>query len=148
MTHSWRRTVESPEQLGALVYELGNMRQPFTVTVQRGKGRSMDQSALAWKWAAEIAAHFGDRTKNEIWAEMKLEIGVPLLREHDPEFREVYDKHIKPLTYEAKLALMQPPIDFPITRQMLAPVMSLFMDQVLQRWTREGVFLTKPEDGQ
>jgi hypothetical protein len=71
-----------------------------------------------------------------------------LLREHDPEFREIYDTHIKPLTYEAKLALMQPPIDLPVTRRMTAPVMSLFMDQVFQRWTREGVFLTKPEDGQ
>jgi hypothetical protein len=88
MTHSWRRTVESPEQLGALVYELGNMRQPFTVTVQRGKGRSLDQNALAWKWAQQIAAHFGDRTTNEVWGSMKLETGVPLLREHDPEFRE------------------------------------------------------------
>lgn len=141
-----RRTIETSEQLGALVYELGNMRHPFTVTIARGKGRSLDQNALAWKWAGEIAAHLGDRTANDVWAYNKLHHGVPLLREHDEEFRAVYDERIRPLAYEAKLALMAPPIDLPVTRRMTTPIMTAFIDAVFTDWNAKGVALTQPEE--
>ena len=140
-----RRTVETPAQLGALVHELGSMRQPFTVTVARGRGRSLDQNALAWKWAGEVAAHMGDRTANEVHALNKLHFGVPILREEDDEFRAVYDERIKPLAYEAKVALMAPPIDLPVTRRMTAPAMTRYMDAVSQHWRAQGVVLTDPE---
>ena len=140
-----KRVVVTPQQLDALQRELAGTPRPFTVTIQAGRGRGLSQNALAWKWAQEIAAHLGDVTANEVWAHNKLHHGVPILRETDPEFARVYDERIKPLSYEAKIALMGPPIDLPVTRQMTVAVMSRFMDAVFQEWTKRGVVLTRPE---
>ena len=140
-----RRTVHDSRGLGALVHELGCMPQPFTVTIKAGRDRSLSQNALAWKWAGQIAAHYGDRTPNEVHAHNKLHHGVPIRRETDPDFAEVYDARIKPLTYEAKLALMAPPIDLPVTRDMQVREMTRFMEAVREAWTARGVVLTDPE---
>lgn len=124
---------------------ISNMVPPFTVTVKRGKPRSLDQNALAWKWAGEIAAARGDVTPNEAHGFNKLHFGVPIRRETDYDFAEKYDRIIKPLPYEAKLALMQPPIDLPVTRDFKVPEMTRFMDAVRAHWSGEGVRLTDPE---
>lgn len=139
------RTVYNSQGLAALYQELGCLPHPFSVTIRLGKGRSLSQNALAWKWAGEIAAHFGDRTANEVHAYNKLHHGVPIRRETDEEFRAVYDERIKPLPYEAKLALMAPPIDLPVTRDMKVKEMTLFMDAVRLEWEQRGVVLTDPE---
>ena len=141
-----RRTVFDSRQLAALVAELGNLPHPFTVSVAVGRGRSLNQNALAWKWAGEVADHFGDRTANEVHAYNKLHHGVPIRRETDPDFAEVYDARIKPLPYEDKLALMAPPIDLPVTRDLKVKDMQRFLDAVALEWTRQGVPLTIPED--
>lgn len=141
------RTVENSEHLAALFHFLGDMPHPFTVTVSKGKKRSLDQNALCWKWAGEIAAHLGDQTANEIHAYNKLHFGVPILREHDEEFREAYDEQIKPLTYEAKLAIMAPPLDLPVTRRMKTGAMTQYLDTLVAYWRSQGVILTIPEEG-
>lgn len=140
-----RRAVYDSAGLGRLVHELGCLPQPFTVTIKVGRERSLSQNALAWKWAGEIAAHLGDQTANEIHAFNKLHHGVPIRRETDPAFAEVYDARIKPLPYEAKLALMAPPIDLPVTRDMKVKEMTRFMDAVRLHWLSQGVTLTDPE---
>lgn len=141
-----KRAVFDSAGLGALIHELGCLPHPFTVTIKAGRDRSLSQNALAWKWAGEIAAHFGDRTPNEVHAQNKLHHGVPIRRETDPDFCAVYDERIKPLTYEAKLALMAPPIDLPVTRDMKVKEMTRFMDAVRAEWEGRGVILTDPED--
>jgi len=140
-----RRTVYDSAGLGALIHELGCLPHPFTVTIKAGRDRSLSQNALAWKWAGEIAAHFGDRTANEVHAMNKLLHGVPIRRETDPAFAEVYDERIKPLPYEAKLAIMAPPIDLPVTRDMRVKEMTRFMDAVRLYWQAQGVTLTDPD---
>lgn len=140
-----RRTVYDSAGLGRLIHELGCLPHPFTVTIKTGRDRSLSQNALAWKWAGEIAAHLGDRTANEVHAHNKLHHGVPIRRETDPAFAEVYDERIKPLPYEAKLALMAPPIDLPVTRDMRVREMTRFMDAMREAWAAQGVMLTDPE---
>jgi hypothetical protein len=140
-----KRTVYDSAGLGRLVHELGCLPHPFSVTIRTGRDRSLSQNALAWKWAGEIAAHLGDRTANEVHAHNKLHHGVPIRRETDDDFRRVYDERIKPLTYEAKLALMAPPIDLPVTRDMKVKEMTRFMDAVREAWAAQGVALTDPE---
>lgn len=140
-----KRTVFDSQGLGALVYELGCLPHPFTVTIKTGRDRSLSQNALVWKWAGEIAAHYGDRTANEVHAYNKLHHGVPIRRETDPDFADVYDERIKPLSYEAKLALMAPPIDMPVTRDMRVKEMTRFMDAVREAWAAQGVVLADPE---
>ena len=128
-----------------VIRHIGNMVPPFVVTVKRGKPRTTDQNALAWKWAGEIAAALGDRTSNQIHGYNKLHFGVPIRRETDEDFAEKYDAIIKPLTYEAKIALMQPPIDLPVTRDFKVAEMTRFMDAVREHWAGEGITLTDPE---
>lgn len=140
-----RRTVYNSQHLAALYAELGNLPHPFTVTIKVGRNRSIDQNALAWKWAGEIAAHFGDRTANEVHAENKLRFGVPIKRETDADFRRIYDARLKHYTYEQKLEFMAPPIDLPVTRDFKVKEMTRFLDDVRAYWTREGVYLTIPE---
>jgi len=140
-----KRTVFDARGLDALFREIECLPHPFTVAIKAGRDRSLSQNALAWKWAGEIAAHYGDRTANEVHAHNKLHHGVPIRRETDPAFAEVYDARIKPLTYEAKLALMAPPIDLPVTRDMRVREMVRFMDAVREAWSARGVVLTDPE---
>jgi len=140
-----RRPVFDSPALDALIQELRGLPLPFTVTVREGKGRSDRQNRLMWEWAKQIAAHYGDRTANEVHAHNKLHHGVPIRRETDPAFAEVYDERIKPLPYEAKLALMAPPIDLPVTRDMRVREMTRFMDAVREAWAAQGVVLTDPE---
>lgn len=141
-----RRAVSNPKELAWLIHELGNLPHPFSVSVAIGRRRTLNQNALAWKWAGEIAAHFGDRTANEVHAHNKLHHGVPIRRECDADFAEVYDAKIKPLPYETKLAIMAPPIDLPVTRGMKVKEMQRFLDAVALEWTGQGVTLTIPED--
>lgn len=133
------------DSIAPAVLHISNMQPPFTVTVKKGKPRSLDQNALAWKWAGEISAWRGDITPNQAHAYNKLHFGVPIRRETDDDFAEKYDRIIKPLPYEAKLALMQPPIDLPVTRDFKAAEMTRFMDDVLAHWTGQGAVLTDPE---
>lgn len=141
-----RRTIFSPADRDRLFAEITAQPLPLTVTITAGRGRGLTQNALAWKWAGEIAAYRGDVTANEVHAMNKLHHGVPIRRETDPDFAEVYDSRIKPLPYEAKLALMAPPIDLPVTRDMRVSEMTRFLDAVRLHWQAEGVGLTIPED--
>jgi hypothetical protein len=141
-----RRTIFTPHDRDRLFAEIAAQPLPLTVTLSAGRGRGLSQNALAWKWAGEIAAHYGDRTANEVHAHNKLHHGVPIRRETDPDFAEVYDAKIKPLTYETKLAIMAPPIDLPVTRDMKVTEMTRFLDAVRLEWQSRGVALTIPED--
>jgi hypothetical protein len=140
-----RRTLHTPADRTRLFAEITAHPLPMTVTLAQGRGRGLSQNALAWKWAGEIAAHYGDRTANEVHAHNKLHHGIPIRRETDPEFAEVYDARIKPLPYEAKLALMASPIDLPVTRDMRVREMTRFLDAVRLEWQSRGVALTIPE---
>jgi len=140
-----RRDVLDGRSLSALMHEIGCLPLPFAVTIKVGRQRSLSQNALAWKWAGEIAAHYGDRTANEVHAYNKLHHGVPIRRETDPDFARVYDERIKPLPYESKLALMAPPIDLPVTRDMRVHEMTRFMDAVREAWAAQGVMLLDPD---
>jgi len=116
---------------------------PITVAWKEGIHRSTDQNALAWKWAEEISIQKGDMTAQEVHSHNKLHHGVAI-RKEDEDFRAVYDRVIRPLSYEDKLAIMAPPIDFPVTRDMGIRQMTRFLDAVRAEWVAQGVVLTLP----
>jgi len=118
---------------------------PFTVSIAKGKKRSVEQNSLQRKWNIEIADQLGDQTPEEIRAYNKLTIGVPILREENEDFREKYDRIIKPMSYENKLAIMAEPLDFPVTRLMTMKQKSRFLDEVARHWSEKGILLTMPE---
>lgn len=107
--------------------------------------RSTAQNRLSFFWYKHIAVEFGDRTAEDVRAYCKLHIGVPIRRE-DEVFREVYDRVIRPLSYEEKLELMRPPIDFPVTRDMSTKAMTRYLGDMEQHFAEQGIVLPRPDD--
>src|SRR5690606_26105095 len=87
-----------------LVIELiKSYKLPFTVQITKGKNRSIEQNKLQRLWLNEAAEQLGDDTAEGYRAYCKLHFGVPILRGENEEFREAYDKIIRPHSYEDKL---------------------------------------------
>lgn len=113
------------------------------VVRKRQTKRSTDQNRLQRKWLAEAGAQ-GDMTPEEYRGYCKLHFAVPMLRWELPEFRERYDRIIRPLPYEQKLELMQEPLDFPCTRLMNKDQKTRYLDAMYQHFTGLGFRLTDP----
>ena len=103
--------------------------------------RSIDQNRLQFQWFNDLAKQ-GDQTAPEYRAEAKLMFGVPILRAADETFREVYDKLIRPLSYEDKLSLMAEPVDFPITSKMNVETMTKYLTKMSDHYLQNGYELT------
>ena len=125
------------------LHKLGEEHFPMTIAVYRGRTRyrSLNQNALAWDWYRQIANWRGDHTVNEVRAECKLRIGIPILRAENPEFREQYDAALKGLPYAAKLKLMVEPVNFPVSSIMTVKQMSSYLDCIQREWAERGLFL-------
>lgn len=142
MTSHVCRTPEDMERLSRL---LASRKLPITVSIASGALRTAEQNKLQRKWAAEASEQLGDRTPEDVRAWCKLHIGVPIMREGNAEFREKYDRIIKPLPYSVKLECMAEPIDFPVTRQMTMKQKTEYLDGVFKALSEQGVILTMPD---
>lgn len=121
---------------------LGNLKLPITVEWTLGCDRSAEQNRLQFLWAREAAEQRGDRTPEEQRNEWKLRFGVPIMREDSPEFREVYDRLIKPLSYEQKLKAMEL---ISVTSLMKVRQMVRYLDAIERECAEQGVKLTDPD---
>jgi C-terminal processing protease CtpA/Prc len=123
---------------------LRGRKLPMTVTWTQGAPRSNDQNRLAQRWFTDVATQLGDQTHEDVRAECKLRFGVPILRAENEAFRISYDRVLKRLSYEEKLAAVRA-FDLPVTRLMSVKQMSAFMDEMQRHWSGQGVRLTDPE---
>jgi hypothetical protein len=135
------RIISNAAELEALTTLLGTLKQPFTVEWRQGRDRSLDQNELMWLWATEAARQRGDMTTEEVQCEWKLIYGVPILREEDASFREVYDEALKGQPYPVKLKAMR---FLPITSIMSVKQMTRFLDTVQRECAEQGLRLTDP----
>ncbi len=138
------KVIREPGHIDALAALLGGRKLPLTVTWTQGATRSSAQNRLAQRWFTDIALQLGDQTHEDIRAECKLTIGVPILRSENEAFRQSYDRTMKHLSYEAKLAAVKA-FDLPVTRLMTSKQMTAFMDEMQRKWAAQGVQLTDPE---
>ena len=138
------RILRDAADVDALVRLLCAVKLPVTVTWQQGADRSGEQNALQWLWATEVATQLGDREAADVQAEWKLEIGVPILRADDLDFRAAYDKAVRPLPYADKIEIMKH--FFPVTSLMKVRQMCRFLDQVERQCLGMGLRLTQPDD--
>jgi len=138
-------TVKRAEDRTQAATILGNFKLPFTMTLKKGTHRSLEQNRLQWLWMNEAAEQLGEYTPSQYQAICKLELGVPILRGEDSDFRELYDKTIKPLPYETKLEVMGHKFDFPVTSRMKSGQKKRYLDDVYIYFTELGVNLTEPE---
>ena len=121
-----------------------NLGKPWTLSIDRPrKKRTLAQNRLQREWLKEIAEQTGRRAE-EVRGECKLTIGVPILRLENDAFREQYDRVVRPLPYETKLALMMEPFDFPVTRLMTTAQHAKYLDEVQRHFAEQGVMLTEP----
>lgn len=142
------RTITDPEKLDALLVLLRERKQPFTVSIAAGKGRSSEQNRLQRRWMLEAAEQLGTDTAEGFRGYCKLHFGIPILRAENEHFAAEYDAVIRPLPYEQKLRLMMVPFDFGVTRQMTTKQKTQYLDAVHAHFTGLGVALTQPEDKQ
>jgi len=138
------KIIRQPEHIEALAILLGGRKTPMTVTWAQGASRSHAQNRLAQRWFTDVAVQLGDQTHEDVRAMCKLIFGVPILRAENEAFRVSYDRTMKHLPYEDKLAAIKA-FDLPVTRIMTAKQMTAFMDAMQQHWTGQQVRLTDPE---
>lgn len=136
------RIIQTETDLAQFVQFLGNLKLPITVEWVQGRDRTRDQNALQWLWATEAANQLGDRTSAEVQRDWKLRHGVPILREDSAEFRATYDRLIKPLPYEQKVAAMQ---FIEVTSEMKVRQMVRYLDAVERECLEQGLLLTAPD---
>lgn len=135
---------EATRQFAAALGQRGG--QAVKITISDGDHRTNEQNRLQHLWNAELAEQRKDANAEYYRAYNKLCYGVPILRAEDDDFRAKYDKHVKGLTFEIKIALMSEPFDFPVTRLMTKKQKSRFLDDVFRGWTEKGMMLTLPNE--
>lgn len=138
------KILRDDHHVDALAILLRGRKFPLTVSWAQGAPRSSAQNRLAQRWFSDIATQLGDQTHEDVRAECKLTIGVPILRAENEAFCASYDRTMKHLPYEAKLEAVKA-FDLPVTRLMSAKQMTAFMDEMQRRWTAQGIRLTDPE---
>ena len=151
MTKKIKRWIKSEDDLKALKLLISNMQGPFTLTIERGirEKRSTDQNRLQRLWVNE-AEQQGDMTAEEYRAYCKLHFGVPMLRNENDTFAELYDSKVRdrvpPYSYEQKLEFMAIPWDMHVTRLMTIKQHDKYLNMMHDHFTSLGMILTIPND--
>lgn len=140
------RIIETKYERKMLIKFIESHKLPMTVNVTAGGKRTVKQNKLNRLWMQEISDQLSDVTAEEIRGYCKLTIGVPLLRSQNDNFCKRYDEVVRPLPYEVKLAMMQEPLDFPITRLMSVKQQTEYLDGVHRHFSEKGIILTDPGD--
>ena len=151
MSKQIKRWVKSEDERALLLTFIGNMDLPLTVTIQQGiiEKRSNDQNRLQRLWVNE-AEQQGDMTAEQYRAYCKLHFGVPMLRNENDTFAELYDSKIRdrvpPYSYEQKLEFMAIPWDMHVTRLMTIKQHDKYLNMMHDHFTSLGMILTIPND--
>jgi len=103
------------------------------------------QNNLAFFLYKQLSIVMEDGTPEDKRAFCKLHYGVPIRREEE-KYRQQYDEHIRPLSYEAKISIMVGAIDFPVTRGMSVKQMHRYLEAIYDESAKVGIVLPKPED--
>ena len=143
-----QRIIEDNYSLERLIAFIGRQEPPFTISIKKGGRRSIAQNRLIHLWMGEIAEQLPGtfETTEHVRGHCKLHFGIPILRDADERFREVYDAQIRPLPYDKKLICMMEPIAFPVTSRMNTKQLNLYLDSMHMDFAGQGVELTIPED--
>jgi hypothetical protein len=140
------RFVETEQERATVLRFIEQQKLPLAVSIARGSKRTLKQNRLQRQWLNEIAEQLGDRTAEDVRGFCKLTFGVPILRAENEAFRVLYDKHVKGLPYEQKIALMMEPFDFAVTRLMTTRQGTNYLDAIHRHFSEQGIALTDPGD--
>lgn len=138
-------TIRNHSDVHKLTETLKGREYPYTLTFKAGEdSRSNRQNRLSFRWYKD-AEKQGDMTAQEYRAYCKAYFGVSILVAENDDFAIQYNELIRPLPYEDKMALMNPPIDLPVTSLMTVKQMSRYLNDVWDHFTGLGFTLTDPQ---
>ncbi len=120
------------------------------VICQNEIDRTAAQNRLAFAWYKEAASQIEGETAALQRAYCKLHFGVGILKAGTSKicenFRDQYDRIIRPLTYEQKIELMLPPIELPITSLMTVKQFKSYLQAMEEHYSGQNIRLTHPPD--
>lgn len=122
--------------------ELWHSRRYLEVSIKEGKGRSVEQNAVMHGWFGQVARELREDDARGVKRFCKLHFGVPILRAEDDEFRDAYDRVIRPLQYEQKLVAMD---ILPVTSRMTTLQLDRCMADIQSHYA-PGVTLVYPKE--
>ena len=153
MSKKIKRWVKTDQDRQTLIAFIENQPLPFTATIEKGviEKRSSDQNRLQRLWINEAAEQDTiGMTAEEYRAYCKLHFGVPMLRNENDTFAELYDLKIRdrvpPYSYEQKLEFMAIPWDMHVTRLMTIKQHDKYLNMMHNHFTGLGMILTIPND--
>ena len=112
-----------------------------TYEYRHGAPRNIAQNNLTFTLYKPIGETLFDGDLEYARAVCKLTIGVPIMRRDSPNFREQYDRILKPLSYEEKVRAIMV-FELPVTRLMSKKQISEYIDKVCSDYAPQGVRFT------
>ena len=140
------RVIKTGADRDDFIVLLQSYKLPCTVNLTKGQRRSVEQNRLQRMWLQEASEQLGEYRLEGYRAYCKLHFGVPILRGENDDFKEAYDRVIRPRSYEDKILMMSIPLDFPVTRLMTTGQKKRYLDDVYDHFTAQGVQLTEPNE--
>lgn len=128
---------------------IGDLRAEFkahgfvSMAIKVGKKRSLSQNDISHAWYEQISRELREDTPLGVKSASKLNCGIPILRAEDADFRDSYDRLIRPMPYENKVELMK---WFPVTSVMTKAQLSEYLEAMQKFWGERGVMLEFPQE--
>ena len=116
---------------------------PLTVSAVKGADRTGAQNRTIAMWYQD-AAHETGEDFERVRAQCKVEVGIPILRRDDDEFRAWYDAALRPFPYDTKIEMFIR-LQIPVTSIMTVKQATEYMDLVQRRFLSAGIPLRDPE---
>jgi len=127
--------VHNDASFNLLVADLKAKKMPFVVEVISGH-RTLPQNRLQHLMYAIIAKQLYGGDESFAKRECKLRLGVPILRRDSDDFSDVYDRIIKPASYEDKLEMMR---YISVSSLFDKDQGSEYIDKIFNEYPRSGV---------
>lgn len=134
----WLRIVN---YVRTLEWQRDGKQVAYRVAIEEFDPKTAEQNAQQHVWYSLAEKQLGEDDAEGYRAHCKAYFGIPILCRDSEEYREAYDRFIRPLPYEQKLAMMRRPIDFPVTRGMNKKQLSEYLDRCYEYFTGLGVRL-------
>lgn len=107
------------------------------------KKRKISKNSLSHTWYKEISEQRLDEPSDYYRRYCKLHFGVPIMRRDSEQFREVYDRLIKPMDYDVKLKNI---FMIQVTSLMDEKQMTEYLNEVQRHFAGQGVVLSSRKE--
>ena len=133
-------TVDDIGKAAAFVYDRLDKFGTVMVYAEDARSRSVRQNKLMHLMYRTIAKQLYGNDVDHTKHECKLRIGIKLLRDSDPQFKEFYDKNIRDWHYDKKLQAME---YLPVTRLFSVGVAHQYIESIYDQYADKVTWNTQ-----